>query len=296
MSTWAPNVSIIQDNGFGSSRGGEQVVGAITHHVAGRDGRRYVAESNSRNSHPTYHIGQNGVVTGIVHPDRRPSSTGGSIDKSCITVEIDNTGGGPDWPVSQAALDAWAVIIRHHAAESPRAGKAIVKNIPGQRQEGFFVGWHGQYVQTECPGQYVRSHLGGVIARANGSSVPAGNGSSPAWSGSPAPLPASGVARTSTQEDGVTGPIFNQRLQLWGRLYGGYTGPLDGVMGVNSFKAMQTNLAREYGYTGPIDGIPGINTWKAVQRWAARYGYTGPIDGVPGKNTWRAVAKALNTL
>lgn len=105
-----------------------------------------------------------------------------------------------------------------------------------------------------------------------------------------------GIPRTTTEEDGVTGRIFNQRLQLWGRQYGGYAGPLDGSLGTESWKAIQRNLTREYGYTGPIDGAPGVNTWKAFQRWASRYGYLGPIDGVPGPKTWRAVAKALNTL
>lgn len=119
-------------------------------------------------------------------------------------------------------------------------------------------------------------------------SAPASNGSSPSVK--------LGIPRTSTQDDGITGSVFNKRLQLWARIYGGYTGPLDGVMGVESWRGVQRNLARESGYTGPIDGVPGGNTWKAVQRWATHYGYSGPIDGAPGKNTWRAVAKALNTL
>ena len=105
-----------------------------------------------------------------------------------------------------------------------------------------------------------------------------------------------GALYTATATDGVPGLVFNKLLQKWAALFGGYTGPQDGVLGVNSWQGIQANLARESGYTGPLDGVPGPNTWAAMQRWAARYGYTGPIDGAPGPNTWRAVARALNTL
>jgi len=295
LSTWAPNTSKIMDYGFGRSRNGAEVVGAMTHHVAGTDGLDYVANYNDRNSHPTYHIADNGIVTGIVHPDRRPSSTNDSVDSIAVSVEIDNTRVGGEWVVSQAAMDSWSAVIRHHADESSRAGRAIVKNIPGQVQDAFFAGWHQQYVQTACPGPFVISHMGTIVAKANGAAVPAGNGSSWASSGI-APVGTAGLPLTSTEEDGIPGSIMWSRMQLWAKLYGGYTGPLDGVMGVNSWKGVMTNLARESGYTGPIDGIPAKFTYMAMQRWAARYGYTGPIDGVPGKNTWRSVAKALNTL
>lgn len=154
---------------------------------------------------------------------------------------------------------------------------------------------HGASYATACPGG---SNLALATARAQelrgGSAAPAyssgGVESSPTYASS------SGIPRTTTEEDGITGSVFNIRLQLWAKLYGGYTGPLDGVMGENSWKGVQTNLSREYGYIGPIDGDPGVNTWKAFQRWGARYGYGGPIDGYPGVNTWRACAKALNTL
>lgn len=182
MSTWAPNTKNVIDKGFGRSRNGTAVVGAITHHVAGKDGKNYVANDNNRNSHPTYHIANDGTVTGIVHPNRRPTSTGGSIDESCITVEIDNEQVGGDWKISDAALNAWAVVIRHHADESPRRGKAIEVNDPKNKQAGFFVGMHHQYVSTACPGPYVTRNIGNIVAKANG-----GQGSAPAAPSKPAP-------------------------------------------------------------------------------------------------------------
>ena len=86
--------------------------------------------------------------------------------------------------------------------------------------------------------------------------------------------------------------------QMWCRVQGGpariagYTGPVDGYMGVNSWKGFQNHL-RAYGYTGPIDGVPGTNTYKAMQRMAADINYTGPIDGVMGPNSWRTFNEAV---
>lgn len=197
MSTWAPNVAEVIDKGFGSSRNGNAVVGAITHHVAGGDGKGYVANSNKRNSHPTYHIDKDGRVTGIVHPDRKPSSTVGGPDISCITVEIDNIGGDPDWKVSEAALEAWAIIIAHHAAESSRRDHAIEVNDPKNTQKGFFVGWHSQYGSTACPGNFTRGRIPSIVARANaikGGSAPAPTPSKPS---TPAPSKPSTPAKKS---------------------------------------------------------------------------------------------------
>lgn len=72
-----------------------------------------------------------------------------------------------------------------------------------------------------------------------------------------------------------------------------YLGPVDGVMGTNSWKGLQAYLAARFNYTGPIDGAPGTNTYKAMQRWAATQGYSGPIDGVMGANSWAYFNRAV---
>ncbi|MBO4209717.1 M23 family metallopeptidase [Micromonospora echinofusca] len=103
----------------------------------------------------------------------------------------------------------------------------------------------------------------------------------------------SGLPKTTTEYDGVPGPVMWMRAQNWLRIEQGYAGPIDGYPGVNTYAALQREM-REYGYTGPIDGVPGKYTWMAVQRLASRWGYTGPIDGVMGPNSWRGFAKFLN--
>jgi GH25 family lysozyme M1 (1,4-beta-N-acetylmuramidase) len=101
------------------------------------------------------------------------------------------------------------------------------------------------------------------------------------------------LPKTTTQQDGVPGPVFWERCQHWLALTAGYTGPIDGAPGVNTYAALQRQM-HNYGYTGPDDGVPGVNTYAALQRLAAKYGYTGPIDGVMGPNSWRGVATFLN--
>ena len=155
---------------------------------------------------------------------------------------------------------------------------------------------HGASYATACPGGM---DLALITARAQelrgGSAAP--TYSAPAGVEiSPTHASSHGIPRTSTEEDGIPGTIFWKRFQLWAKLYGKYGGPLDGDLGIESWKGIQRNLARENGYRGWVDGIPGKLTYAAIQRWAQNYGYRGDVDGVPGRYTWRAVAKALNTL
>jgi hypothetical protein len=165
--SWYPKVAGIQDNGFGGSRNGQSINGVVIHHVAGRNGLSYVANANSRNSHPTYHIANSGAVTGIVNPERRPYSTGGQPDPSAVTFEIDNESVGGDWPVSSAALEALIDVIIFHASISPRANRGFAKNIKNQSQSEFYIAWHQQYVATACPGPFVISQLDYIVDECN---------------------------------------------------------------------------------------------------------------------------------
>jgi len=107
------------------------------------------------------------------------------------------------------------------------------------------------------------------------------------------PSPSS-VPRSATQDTGVPDTNYYKRQQIYASMYG-YTGPIDGVLGTNSWAGTQRGLVN-YGYTGPDDGIPGTNTYKAMQRLASYYGYTGPIDGELGPNSYKGLATYFNTL
>jgi hypothetical protein len=169
VTSWYPGLAGIQDRGFGGSRGGDPINGVVIHHttsVAPSSSLNYVANANSRDSHPTYLIQNSGAAFGVVHPDRRPYSTAGRPDSEAVAFEVDNSGGAPSWPTSAAAKETLAQIIAYHYRNSPRWGHGIARNIPGVAQAEFFVAWHRQYLATTCPGEDMIAHLDSVIARA----------------------------------------------------------------------------------------------------------------------------------
>jgi hypothetical protein len=254
MSSWAPNLAGIKDKGFGGSRNGDTVNGVVLHHTAnggGTSALEYVANSNSRNSHPTYLVQNNGAVWGIVHPNRRPYSTGGRPDSEAVTFEIDNSGGAPNWPVSDAALSTVARVIAHHYNESTRKGKGIARNKVGVAQQEFFVAWHSQYVATACPGPHVLSRIDAIIAAAlsiaNGVTIPKPEATTDADKARVRKiakfLNAQGLAdfKTAAESDGIPldpGEIYSRYwhlVQLWGYREGLYEPSqgykVDGIVG-----------------------------------------------------------------
>lgn len=196
----------------------------------------------------------------------------------------------------------------------PAAGGGTVRNIPYNGTGGHTVtiyhdnGYRTQYMHLSqflvSDGTYVGT--GGIVGLSGGAAGAPGSGSSTGphlhWhminpSGTrinPLTYIGSGtLPKTTTQYDGIPGPVMWMRTQNWLSIESGYTGPIDGVPGVNTYAALQLNM-RNYGYTGPIDGIMGPNSWKAVQRLASYHGYTGPIDGIMGPNSWRGFATFIN--
>lgn len=291
MVTWAQTTDKIIDKGFGDDREGRLVQGAIIHHGAGPDVLDYVANKNNRNSHPTYHIDRQGITSGIVHPSRQPFSTAHDVDNIAITFEIDNASVGGEWPITDESMEALIQVLLDHERQSDRTGFAL--NLRGVNQREFFIGWHSQYAATACPGPYITKRLDWLVNELNRRRVSSGESAT-----KPVPMP----APTPKPTPAATSPkwAFNRpnkatqrRIQTALKKRKRYSGPEDGVWGVNSIKGIQTTI-RNVGYTGPIDGIPGSNTCYYVQVYAAKYGdYTGPIDRILGPNTWAGFALGL---
>lgn len=292
MARWASNTAQVRDNGFGGSRGGRSIEGAVFHHVAGTDGLNYVANANSRNSHPTYHVANSGHVTGIVHPDRRPFSTAHSVDNVAITFEIDNSVAGGNWPVSDAALSAAIDTCVDHARQAGL--KRFAKNTPGKDQPGdFFIAWHSQYVNTACPGPYITSKLDWIVAECQRRL----DGGKPAPTPTPTPAPAQKGWEASDFGIGTNATRAQwQVIQGWLKRLGRYSGSVDGVPGQNTWKGIQTTIKKFGYYSGPIDGIPGTNTAKGMQQYAAAGGgYKGTIDGILGPNSWAGFTRRISS-
>jgi peptidoglycan hydrolase-like protein with peptidoglycan-binding domain len=226
--------------------------------VAGTNGLSYVANANARNSHPTYHIARSGAVTGIVNPERRPFSTGGTPDPNAVTFEIDNSSTGGDWPITSESLEALIDVIVFHGSQSPRAGKGFALNQKGVTQSEFFIAWHKQYSATACPGPYIMSQLDYIVSecnrRASGVSTPTPSRPTPA----PAPIP------TPSEVFGSSKPPLSGWLKI------GSTG--------NSVRYLQSVLGiRADGQFGPV-------TDKAVKAFQRANGLKA--DGIVGPLTW----------
>ncbi|TCL81127.1 MULTISPECIES: hypothetical protein [unclassified Curtobacterium] len=105
----------------------------------------------------------------------------------------------------------------------------------------------------------------------------------------------SSVPTTTTEFDGVPGPIFYKRLQCMASR-AGYGGAIDGQMRSDAWFFVAKRLAvGGYYQSGDFYGSEHPQTIAALQRWAAAHGrYSGPIDGVWGPNSYRGAAWALN--
>jgi peptidoglycan hydrolase-like protein with peptidoglycan-binding domain len=261
--TWYPYVSEVRDNGFGGSRNGQPINGVVIHHVAGTNGLSYVANANTRNSHPTYHIARSGAVTGIVNPSRRPHSTGGAPDPNAVAFEIDNSSTGGDWPITPAALEALIDVIVFHASQSPRAGRGFAKNQPSVAQSEFFIAWHSQYKATACPGPFIMSQLDYIVAecnkRAAGVLTPAPAPVNPA----PAPI-TSKPALSGSLRIGSTGDSVRYLQSVLGIKADGQFGPITD----RAVKAFQSANGLK------VDGIVGPITW-------GRLGNPAPAPAAP---------------
>ena len=249
MSTWAPRTNRIVNTDWGRDRGGTPVNGLIIHHQAdggGPDSLQYMIDWNERGSHPSYAIDDDAAATvvGLIHPNLCPSSTGYDLDRGAITVEVANIAGGPDWPVSDAAVEALAQIIAHHAGESQRRQHPAEVNEPARTQAGFWVGWHSQYSATACPGNFLRARIPSIVARAN------------AIRGGAAPIPTGTQSAGHLAVDGALGP---NTITRWQGVMGT---PVDGRIDTPSVmvREVQRRLnaagARDWdGHALDVDGI-----------------------------------------
>lgn len=152
----------IPDGGRSGARGAD-VVGVLVHHNAGVDSYGQ-ASAPGREVSAQYWITNAGDILPNVDELRRAWTSGhpgypagAEADHRFVTVEVSNNG-TPGWGISDAALDALARLI----------GDVHARYNLGPVKRGFDrgVAVHRDFVATECPGPYMLTHLGDVIAAA----------------------------------------------------------------------------------------------------------------------------------
>ncbi|GAA2358737.1 hypothetical protein Cme02nite_34940 [Catellatospora methionotrophica] len=188
----------------------------------------------------------------------------------------------------------------------PACGAGTIQNIPYNGTGGHTVtihhggGWRSQYLHLSqfLLGEGTSVASGAIVGRSGGAAGADGSGSSTGphvhwhmidpngtrvnplgYVNSPGPGPNPG-----SSSEGV---ILQEIAQA-----GGYTGPVDGVPGGNTWRGVQ-QAVKGYGYTGPVDGVPGAGTYAGMQRLAQKGGYSGPVDGALGANSWKGLQTVL---
>ncbi|MBT1623522.1 hypothetical protein KK101_12560 [Curtobacterium flaccumfaciens pv. oortii] len=105
------------------------------------------------------------------------------------------------------------------------------------------------------------------------------------------------MPKTTTANDGVPGPVFYKRLQCLASMPSSrpYTGPIDGVMGPNSWMGAQARLAvGGYYWLPSLEGYENPYVIMALKHWANDHGYNLPLNSQWTGSSYAAVANVLN--
>lgn len=122
------------------------------HHMAGIMAADDCARSHlysPREASANYYIGNDGTICAGVAENRRAwTSYSRENDHAAITIEVSNSGKGPDWPVSDAAyrslVELCADICRRYD---------ITPHFNGHPDGSITI--HKMFQNTDCPGPYL---------------------------------------------------------------------------------------------------------------------------------------------
>ena len=125
--------------------------------------------NKNRRASSNYCVGADGSVALSVPEDRRAmTSSNAANDDRAVTIEVANSGGAPDWPVSEAAMDALvalcADVCRRNGIEQLRwrGDPTLVGQTDKQNMTV-----HRWFAATACPGDYLYNKMGDVAAAVN---------------------------------------------------------------------------------------------------------------------------------
>ena len=184
-----------------ASRGGRGVSRIIVHHWAGVVGGDSRLQNPNADVSANYILYSDGTLIGQVPEEYRAWTSGSwEVDSYSITVEVQNSGVGGDWPVSDAAINKLTQLI---ADLGRRYGW-------GSISWGAQVRGHREFVATACPGPYLWDRLPQISANANaqlGGAAPA-----PAPSGGSVSGDVDALARAVIRGDYGNGPARRNAL------------------------------------------------------------------------------------
>lgn len=140
-----------------NSRKGRKITRIIVHHWAGTAGGDTRLMSRTAPASANYILYSDGTLVSQVPEEYRAWTSGSwEADASSITVEVQNSAAGGQWPVSDKAI-AKLIELVADVARRYKWGKVDRTSVRG----------HREFQSTACPGPYLYSKLGYIAQQAN---------------------------------------------------------------------------------------------------------------------------------
>lgn len=134
------------------------------HHVGGETSLEALGNlfaDPKRQASANYGIDSNGNIACFVEEENRSWCSGSpENDHRAITIEVSNCGGGPWWPVSDAAFES---LVKLCADICSRHGFAL--NFTGNDSGNLTM--HRFYANTLCPGPFLAERFPELAQRVN---------------------------------------------------------------------------------------------------------------------------------
>lgn len=135
------------------------------HHVAGNLSVERLGEifaSSTRDASSNYGIGTDGRVGMYVEEKNRAwTSSSAANDNQAVTLEVANSGGAPNWPVSDIALKKTIDLC----VDICKRNNIKRLNFTGDKTGNLTM--HKYFAATACPGPYLESKFPYIAAEVN---------------------------------------------------------------------------------------------------------------------------------
>lgn len=250
---------------------GRPVTRVIEHHWAGKTGGIERLSNPNQKASANYLILSDGRILGQVPEEFRPWTSGGpTADGPSITIECQNSSLGPNWEVSDAALNS---IIRLLA---DIANRHAFVSLSGSTYRG-----HREFAPTACPGPYLWDRMQFIRDSAN--ALREGNVTPVINPITPAPVD-SGYDNKGYTDEWIAAQQ-SKLIQL------GYDLGLSGADGKRGAKTIAAVTAFQQKIGLDADGIPGPATSNALDR--ALTPAVAPVT--PSKPNCTALQRAVRT-
>ena len=123
------------------------------HHMAGKMDAETCAKmhrDSNREASANYYISENKIVAGVSEDRRAWTSSSKANDMTAITIEVSNSGGEPEWPISNTSYQS---LVKLCADICKRYG--ITPHYDGTPNGTITI--HSMFAATACPGPYLTS-------------------------------------------------------------------------------------------------------------------------------------------